>query len=356
MNLDDIEALQQLDTENMLTHLDGLPEQFESAWQHAHTLALPDSFKNVQHIVVTGVGDSVIGGDLLASALMDKIAIPISIIRGYQLPKWVNSDQTLVIIMSFSGDEEEALYIAEQATQCNVKILAITTGGHLAQYLADHHSPTWLFPQEAPHSREAIAWFFGLLLGLASRAEWVTSLEDDVYTTIEYLKSQRQHYQMSTTTAINPAKRQAGQFIGRLPIFIGGGIFEPIARRWKSQFNQNAKVLTMADTMPEIKHNMVVGIEFPEAATSKLVVMFITSPDYDHPRLRLSHQATFEMLMLQGIAVDRFQPTGESQITQLMHAIQFGDYMSYYAAIANGVDPSDISPIIELKQALAARD
>lgn len=356
MNLDDTEALQQLDTENMLSHIDALPEQFGAAWQHAHSLVLPKNLKTVQHIVIGGVGDSVIGGDLLQFTMSGQASTPITTIRDYELPQWVEGNQFLVILLSFSGDDEEPLYLYEQAIQRDVQLLGITTGGQLAQQLANNHHPHWTFPQEVRSAREAIGWFFGLLLGLAARAEWIPSIEDDVLATVDHLKTQRDTYQMTTTAAINPAKRQAGQFIGRVPVLVGGGIFEAIAHRWKTQFNQNAKMLAIADSMPEMKHNSVAGIEFPDVAVSKLVVMFITSPDYDHPRLRLSHQATFEMLMLQGIAVDRFQPTGPSKIAQLMHAIQFGDYMSYYAAIANGVNPSDISPVFELQQTLAARE
>jgi glucose/mannose-6-phosphate isomerase len=356
MNLDDIEALQKLDPENMLAQLDKLPERFETAWRHSNTLGVPNTFKNVQHVVIAGVGDSIISGDLVASALADYASIPITVIRDYQLPQWVNGNQVLVIVISFSGDDEEPLTIYEQAVERDVQILGITTGGQLSQNLAANNHTVWIFPQDVNVDREAIGWLFGLLLGLASHSEWVTTLENEVLATVEHLKSQREHYQFSTRAAVNPAKRQAGQFIGRLPVFVGGGSFKPIARRWKTQFNQNAKTLAIADSMPEMKYNSVVGIEFPDIAISKLVVMFITSPDYDHPRLRRSHQAAFEMLMLQGIAVDRFQPTGGSTIAQLMHAIQFGDYMSYYAAIAHGANPSDISPVIELKQSIAARD
>ncbi|MCB9437778.1 MAG: bifunctional phosphoglucose/phosphomannose isomerase [Anaerolineales bacterium] len=350
MNLDDLAYMQQLDTDHMLRHIDGLPDQFEAAWHHAQTLPLPAS---VRQVALLGMGGSAIGGDLLAAYLAGRSKVAVSVVRGYDLPAWVHGQETLVIASSFSGNTEETLAAYDQALARDVQVLGMTTGGKLAQQLAAHNHLAWTFSTDIGHPRAAIGWSFGLLLALAARAGWAEGIEADLKDAIATLKAYRERYAASVPAATNHAKRQAGQFIGRVPVFIGAGIFEPIARRWKGQLNENSKVWAMFDVLPEMNHNTVVGIEFPQEVLGKLAVMFIASPQYDHPRVALRHQLTQELFLTSGIMTDRFEPVGDNPLTQMLHAIQFGDYLSYYTAMAYGADPAVIMPIQELKAALA---
>lgn len=350
MNLDDLAYMQRLDTDNMLHHIDGLPEQFEAAWHHAKTLPLPSA---IRQVAILGMGGSAIGGDLLAAYLAGRSKVAINVIRGYDLPVWVQGQETLVIASSFSGNTEETLAAYSQALERDVQALGITTGGELAQRLSHNHHLAWTFHTDIGHPRAAIGWSFGLLLGLAARAGWAEGIELELMDAIENLKAFRERYRIDIPAATNHAKRQAGQFIGRVPIFIGSGLFEPIARRWKGQLNENSKVWAMFDVLPEMNHNTVVGIEFPEALLTKLAVMFIASEQYDHPRVTLRHQLTQELFLTNGIMTDRFEPVGNNPLAQMLHAIQFGDYLSYYTAMAYDADPAVILPIQELKAALA---
>ena len=81
--------------------------------------------------------------------------------------------------------------------------------------------------------------------------------------------------------------------------------------------------------------------------------IFITSPQLDHPRVRLRHDLTYTLCLENGIMCDKFMPRGSSPLAQMLHAIQYGDYLSYYTAIAYGVDPTPVAPIAELKTLMA---
>lgn len=353
MNLDDLQQMKQIDAGNALRHIDGLPEQFETAWQHAQQQLLPPYLPAIRQVVISGMGGSAIGGDLLASIAALSSPVPISIVRGYDLPAWVQGDHTLVIASSFSGNTEETLSAYEGAKSRGAHILALTTGGKLAEKVKNDNQTLWSFSTDIDQPRAAIGWSFGLLLGLASRAGWMSNVGEHVTEAIANLRAHREKYRVEVPSATNPAKRQAGQYIGRVPVFIGAGIFEPVARRWKGQLNENSKSFAVHDPIPEMNHNAVVGINFPQELLGKLSVMFIASPEYDHPRNHLRHDLTQHLLLQNGIMIDRFTPVGKSPISQMMQAIQFGDYLSYYAAIAYGADPAVIMPINELKQALA---
>ncbi len=353
MNLDDKQHLESIDQSHMLAHINGLPEQFEQAFQFGLTLPLPDSFHTIQQVIVCGMGGSAIGGDFLASLMQEKGTIPVFVCRGYTLPAWAKTDQTLVIASSFSGNTEETLAAYDMATTRNLPVLSITTGGKLAeQTAANPNHVLWKFDHVSP-PRAALGWSVGLLLALAHRLKWMPNLESDVQSAVDMMKKYRPQYGFEVSADINAAKRQAGQFMGRFPVFYGGGAFETVARRWKTQFNENSKIWAMYEPMPEANHNGVVGIEFPEQQLGKTVALFIRSRAYDHPRVALRHELTSQLFLQAGVNIDSFTPEGDTLLAQMMHAVLFGDYMSFYAAIAHNADPTLIWPIDQLKEQLA---
>jgi len=353
LNLDDRSRMLEIDRDNMLGHIDALPTQFQNAWHHAQTLPLPDSHRQPRLIVLCGMGGSAIGGDLTAALISRSSAVPFIVIRGYDLPAFVAGPDTLVIASSFSGNTEETIAAVHEAETRGVRLLAITTGGQLADYARQHGHPLWLFDYKS-QPRAALGWSFGLLIGLVHRLGLAPSLESDLAEGVALLTAQRALYGAESPLATNPAKRGAGQLIGRIPVFWGGGFFAPIAQRWKGQLNENAKVWAQWEPMPEANHNAVVGIGFPAEQMIKMTAVFIMSPTLDHPRVLLRHELTLKMCLQNGIMTDTFKPQGTSALAQMMHAIQYGDYLSYYAAIAYGADPTEIAPIIELKEQLAA--
>ncbi|MBN1680816.1 MAG: hypothetical protein JW966_11030, partial [Anaerolineae bacterium] len=196
---------------------------------------------------------------------------------------------------------------------------------------------------------------FGLLVGLAHRLGLASDLKTAVSEAVDLLRRENARFGADSPVTGNPAKRGAGQLMGRIPVIYGGGIFEPVARRWKCQFNENSKVWAQFEALPEANHNAVVGWEYPDDLISHMAALFITSRQHDHPRVGLRHELTFKMCLQNAIMADIFQPEGTSKLAQMMHAIQYGDYVSYYMAIGYGVDPTAIEPLVELKHQLAQR-
>lgn len=353
MNLDDKQYLQSIDQSAMLAHIDGLPEQLQRAWEHGLEQAVPESFRNVKQVVICGMGGSAIGGDLLGGLMAMDGALPVVVSRGYTLPSWAQSQETLVILSSFSGNTEETLAAYEAASARDVQILGLTTGGKLATAIKGQDGQTlWQFDHKSP-PRAALGWSLGILLALAHQLSWIPKLPSEVDGAVENMMHFREEYRADVPAALNPAKRMAGQFMERFPVVYGSGVFEIVARRWKTQLNENSKVWAMYEPMPESNHNGVVGVEFPEFLMPRTITFFIRSLEYDHPRVNLRYDLTAQLLLQHGVMTDSFFAQGESLLGQMMHAIQFGDYLSYYASIANEADPTDIAPIDELKSQLA---
>jgi len=351
-DLDDRDRMRAVDREGMLAHIDAFPDQLEQAWRLAQTLPLPDTHRRPRQIVLAGMGGSAIGGDLIAALIGSTSPIPLTVVRGYDLPAYVSGPDTLVIASSFSGNTEETLSAADQALGRGVRLLTLSTGGQLADHAQSHGYPLWQFDYKS-QPRAALGWSFGLLIGLTHRLTLAPHLETDLAETVALLRDQRAMYTATNVAIQNPAKRGAGQLIGRVPVIYGSGIFEPVARRWKCQLNENAKAWSQYEGMPEANHNTVAGISFPAERVGQMVALFITSPQFDHPRVQLRHNWTHMLCLQNGIMTDRFVPQGASALAQMGHAIQYGDYVSFYTAMAYGIDPTEIAPISELKQYLA---
>src|SRR5258706_15887997 len=108
MNLDDRDAFRQLDTEDMRSHLDALPDQLDAAWRHGQDMPLPASFQRIERIVVAAMGAPALAGDLLAALLADTCNRPNMVCRDYVLPAFADGQSTLVIIAIHNGNTEEA--------------------------------------------------------------------------------------------------------------------------------------------------------------------------------------------------------------------------------------------------------
>src|SRR3972149_7716429 len=144
MNLNDPQLFNKLDPAHMITQINGLPDQLAAAWQLGSSLDLPD-WKAIRNVVVAGLGGSAIGADLLAAYAEPTLKTAWVTHRDYGLPFWARGEDTLVICSSHSGNTEETLSAFKAARQAGTRILAISTGGALADSAKKHNLPLWIF-------------------------------------------------------------------------------------------------------------------------------------------------------------------------------------------------------------------
>lgn len=153
----------------------------------------------------------------------------------------------------------------------------------------------------------------------------------------------------------NPGKDLATALHGRVAVVYGAGILEGAARRWKSQVNENAKAWAFFETFPELDHNAVVGYDWPRDLADRILVVLLYG-DLLHPRTKNRYQITREILERKGIGYRVVVSEGESILSQMMSSVLTGDYVSYYLAVLNGVDPSPVEVISFLKERLKSID
>jgi glucose/mannose-6-phosphate isomerase len=352
MNLDDLGLIKQVDSANMLQHIEALADHLADSWALGQLHDLPAELGQVRQVVIAGMGGSSISGELAARLIEDSSRVPVFVNRDYDLPLFAAGSDTLVIALSHSGNTEETLSATRCAIERETRLLAITTGGNLAPFASEAGGTVCVYQYDAP-PRAALGWLYGQVLAVLSRLNIAPDLAGDVREAVSLMQRSQPRYSPDTPTTRNIAKRIAGQLVERFPVIWGAGLLAPVARRWKTQMNENAKTAAFFELLPELNHNAVVGVGFPSDLMHKLAIMQLRSPAYDHTRVAIRHQATHDLFLQEGILTDLIDARGESRLAQQMSLIQLGDYVSYYLALANQADPTPIGPIDTLKAKLA---
>ena len=351
MNLDDLDRFKQLDTLNMLGEIDNLPDQLGYAYQLGMKHDLPE-WKALRQVVIAGMGGSAIGGDLLAVYCASLSPVPVTVHRDYGLPLFARGADTLVICSSHSGNTEETLDAFEAARKADCRIIVVSTGGELAKRAKEDNIPVWTF-DHAGQPRAAVGFSFGLLLAMFQRLGFIPDQKHSLEEALGSMKRSQQHLRSDIPAVKNPAKRYAGQLMGRWVTIMGSGLLTAVARRWKTQINEIAKAGANFEFLSEADHNTLAGTMNPEEVLNPhTMTLFLRAPS-DHPRNRLRSDLTRKAFMLEGMNTDYIDARGDTPLAHMWTLILFGDYMSYYLAMGYGVDPTPIKALVDFKQAMA---
>jgi len=346
--IETVERIRAADAANMLDRIKELGKQLTDAWKIGKSASLPPAYADVRNITLAGMGGSAIGGDLAAALLADELKIPMSIHRDYGIPAYVGRD-SLVIASSYSGNTEESLSAYGEAHKRGAKILVLTTGGKLAELGRAAGQPVVTFSYKA-QPRAALGYSLGLVLGCLVKLGLVRELQSDIDAALADLAKIEERVHEGART--NDAKRMAIELYGRIPFAYGAGVMGVMARRVKGQWNENAKNWSAFDVMSELNHNAVVGFPHPPIAKDALTVLLLRS-DRDNPRHKIRFDVTAELLDRVGVKHKTLKFSGANMLSEILQMTMFTDYVSFYIALLNGADPSEVKSIDYLKDRLA---
>ena len=348
-SLDDRQLFKRYDPEGMLICLHEMPQLCQQAWQMAMDFDLPQDYARVDKVVILGMGGSAIGGELVRSLAVSEAKLPLLICRDYNLPAFVDAD-TLVIASSYSGMTEETLSSFEQALETEAKKLVITSGGKLKTMAEKQNVPVFSFDYKA-QPRAALPFMFIPILCFLQKLGLIGNKSSDVAETTRVLQALSSKIDEGVLLSQNPAKQLASKLYGRLPVIYGAGIISGVARRWKTQLNENSKAWAFYEAFPELNHNSVVGYQFPRELAAKLAVVLLRSALLSK-RIQLRYQVTCQLLEQAKVDYQIVDGHGTSSLSQIMSLVLFGDYTSYYLAILYKIDPSPVKAIDFLKEKL----
>jgi glucose/mannose-6-phosphate isomerase len=347
MTLDDI---QRLDPAKMYDAIKNFPLQMQDAVNIGKKANVKLNVKGITNIVLTGLGGSAIGGDLLRSYLGGSLAVPFQVNRFYSLPAFVGK-QTLVIVSSYSGNTEETISAYKDAIKRKARILCITTGGVVEKMaLKNKHAVVKIPPGLSP--RAALAYSFFPLLMVLGKLKVCKVKPAELKEAHTWLVAKSALYS-DVNAAENAPFKLAEQIRGRLPIvYSETEHFDAVNVRWRGQFAENAKQLAFGHVLPEMNHNELVGWRVLAEMMRNSVVLFIKDAG-THKRVAIRQQITKEIVSKYCPMVFEIPSEGKSLLARMFSIVHFGDWLSLYLAILNGVDPSPVEVIDYLKGELS---
>jgi glucose/mannose-6-phosphate isomerase len=232
------------------------------------------------------------------------------------------------------------------------KKIAITTGGKLKQAAEKAKVPVFSIDHVSP-PRAALGYSFMPLLAFLQNLGVFSPDEFDVEAMVLGLESLMCLVSETVPLKSNMAKQLATAVCGKIVIIYGAGIISEVARRWKTQINENSKAWAFYEIFPELNHNAVVGYEFPKEMLANLHVVLLRSP-FLHPRILLRYQITAELLQKNAVNYRIIDGEGDDELSGMMKTILLGDWVSYYLALLNQIDPTPVNVIDYLKEKLGS--
>jgi len=298
-------------------------------------------------LIVAGMGGSSVGGRLAAGVLGPRLTRPLHLAMDYGVPPWTGPE-TLVLCSSYSGDTAETLSAYDLARRAGAPRLAATTGGALAARARADGVPVVPLPGGF-QPRAAVGYSLVTALEAAALCGAAPSVREEVEAAAALAASLASEWGPAGAED-GDAKRIARALHGSIPVVLGAELMAPVAYRWKTQLNENAKVPAFASELPEHDHNEVVGWG---AAERRLAAVFLEDPQ-DDERMARRIDVTAELAAEGAAAVERVTARGETRLERTVSLVLLGDLVSLYAAVLRGVDPAPVAAIDTLKARLAA--
>ena len=340
-----------IDTLGMFGATASMPEQIAAGVEAAarsgaaRRIEDPDA---VTSVLVLGMGGSGLVGDFLAVTAGPFMSLPVVVVKNYVPPGYVDR-RTLVLAVSFSGETEETLSAASIAAERGGQMVAVCTGGRLRELAERWEAPVLAVDDSIPMPRAGFAAMASPVLALLEDLGFFPGASEWLARAAEQLRVRRGQL----AEASNPALRLAREIVGTIPVIYGpGGIGEVAARRWKAQFNENAKTPAFSAGLPEMTHNEIAGWGTFDELTVPSFSAVQLRHDFEPPQVAATFDFLDDHLTDAVREVYEVRAAGEGPVAQIMDLMLFGDYVSLHLAALRGVDPGPIPAIAELKEAL----
>jgi glucose/mannose-6-phosphate isomerase len=317
----------------MASVIAGLPDQLREGGRLG--AAAGERLEPPTAIVFAGMGGSAIGGELLRGLIADACPVPITRVRGFGIPSWAGAG-TLVVCVSYSGSTAETLACARQAHSQGASLLTVASGGELAELAGSWDAAEALVPPGL-QPRAALGYLFGAIAGAFSGAGLAPpGLAGQAAAGAELADREQ--------------ARELGERLAEtIPMVYGAGPLAIVAYRWKTQFNENAKMHAFSHAFPELGHNEIVG--WQGAGAAPFAVVMLRDPT-DRAENRRMMDVTRDLIEGDACMIVEVEAAGDSPASRAFSLVALGDWVTYHAALARGVDPTPVERILALKDRL----
>ena len=346
--LDNTKIYDQYDPSRVYSSLVNLAIQYESAWHDAQFINLGFETAGIKNIVVTGMGGSNLAAHVVQSLSPLLLKVPYEIVANYRLPQYVDKN-TLVILVSYSGNTEEILSCAEDAKHRQCKTIVITTGGKLKDVSLNEHWPLMLLDSKLNTShvpRYGLGLMLGSLLGIIVRLNPDAFRFVDPKEIVRVIDRGLENLNINRPTDSNPAKSLAAKNKGQSLVIISANHLTGIAKIASNFFNETSKTFSTTFNIPDLNHHLMEGLAFPTALKDNTRFILLDSALYPEI-IQKRFKITKDILVRQKYQLTVIKPESTDIISQVFESLVFLILFSYYLSIANRQDPGT-NPWVDL--------
>lgn len=341
MNLNNLKIYKKYDTDKIAESISALHLQLAQLCTNAKI----EKLKNINNIVINGMGGSNLGARIIKTALDENLKIPLNIAPGYHVPKYVNNN-TLYIISSYSGNTEEPLSAYKQANKQGAKIVAITSNvdNKLKKLIKKNKIPSYLFdPKNNPSKQPRLGIGYSVIgiITILSKIGLLKISQNDIKQAITYIKEKNKILEIKINENKNIAKKLALQLHGKIPILVGAEFLSGNMHILRNQLNECSKLFSSYLLLPELNHYAMEGLVNPTNNPKNLIFLFIDSKLYD-PRIQKRSKLTKQAIAKNKIKTIVYELNGKTKLTQSIELLQLSSWLSYYLGILYKVNPAKI--------------
>lgn len=330
----------------------GFPEQLDDATAAAAEIDLGRVSGRFDNIIVLGMGGSGSSGDVLAAVARHHLEVPVVLHKGYRVPKSVGP-RTLAFAVSYSGETEETISMAQGAASAGATLAAVSVGGTLAA-LAEDAGGVHLPCPPGYMPRAALGALVAPLLVTLERIGLLAGANEWLQDAVGQLRVRRDVCHAGVEGPANPARELARRIGRTFPVIYGGGDLGRVAAmRWKTDINENAKAPAFSNAYPELDHNEICAWGQHGDVTRQLFTLVELRHGHEHDQVSRRFEITREIIEEAVAGVLEVRAEGQGRLAQLLDLIYLGSWASVYMAYDAGVDPGPIDAIARLKSALA---
>ena len=354
-DLDDMNEIGRLDSEDVLGAVERFADQCREGWEIGRTATGLPAADGIDSIVVLGMGGSGVSGDVVQAIVEPRLPVPFRVIKSYgPLPEWIGRN-TLVFAVSYSGSTEETVAALEEAHTRGCRAVTISSGGPLEQMsreygLAHVKIPTGLQP------RASLGYLTLPILAVLVEIGLVPAMQEDIDEAIEVLADLASRCHRKRGRDENPAKELAGRLHGRVPVIYGGtGLGATAAYRFKCDLNEYGKTPAFWHVLPELDHNEIGGWSQIEDLPQKDFVLVLLRDSGEHDRIQLRFEITRSLVEDRVGDVVEVTSEGHGVTARLLSLILVTQLAAIYVGLGYGIDPGPVDVIQKLKAELSNR-
>lgn len=338
--LDDLKYIHHRDGQDALGIVEKQSHQLQYEFKAP---AISGKFENV---VYAGMGGSALAA--LLSRTWPSYKLPFEVCRQYHVPAFV-SEKTLFIAASYSGNTEETLSALAEAESRGATIAVIAGGGKLEEYAEQKSYPLLLLPK-AEEPRYAVFYCLNALATFLEAAGLTHGKLAELRKTAPFVADSVKAWLPTVPTRANPAKKLAIELAGKSPVIYAGPLLAPAAYKWKIGFNENAKNVAWWNEYPEFNHNEFIG--WSSHPIDKPYGVIDLRSNLENSRVQKRFELSDKLLSGKRPAAHVINAEGKTLLQQLLWTVTYGDFVSIYLALINGVNPSPVALVEKLKEEL----